>query len=194
MIKYALSLALASFVCLSQGESSTSAQQAPCLHHAQDTQLGDVNHTPLRNLSSFAVLPIFSVQDPSYSTLYNPSYTIIKNELGKMGSIKEVPLTYVKGMAFASAFLVVNVQKVPTLESKSPDLTKVSLIVESMATIEKSGVECLLPIWTRSVFTEDGSASSIESAIGKLMMQFDHCFTACNGKDCSKPTFYLYQP
>ena len=190
MIRSIVCLALASVFSLYAQDSS---QKTSCLHQAQDTHLGDVSHTPLKNLFSFVVLPFISIQDPLYKSLYQPSYAILKKELDMMGSVKEVPLTYIKGIALSGVFLVVDIQQVPVLEQKS-SLTKVSLMVESMTTIQKSRVDCLLPLWTRSLFLEEGSVENIEKALSKLIGQFDRCFSACNGQNCPPPTFYLYQP
>lgn len=188
MIKYLVPFLCAASFCTAH------LQATSCLHHAQETPMASPSHTPLKRLSSFVVLPIFSINDPLYGTLYQKSYDIVKTELEKMGTIQEVPMTYVKGIALSGVFLVVNVQKVPTLENKGSALTKVSLIVETMATVDKTNIDCMLPLWTRSLFLEEGSAQNIQSSIENLLEQFSMCYMSCNSKEPHKPLFYLYQP
>jgi hypothetical protein len=173
---------------------SVSILQADVTPPISTQEVAKVNpyHTPLNNLSSFAVLPI-SDSTPLQAQFQNKIHQLLKNELGKIGEIHELNINNSAGFALSLIFLAINIQNITILGEETPSLTKVSLSIETMTTIKQSNTECLSRIWERSVFTEDASDKNIIAAVQKLAQQFTTCYQACNAKEPKKPTFYLYK-
>jgi hypothetical protein len=161
--------------------------------NAQETSTVNPYRTPLKNLSSFAILPIFALNNPTRMHLYETTYQILKTEFGKLGEVQELKMNNLTGLALAEAFLAINIEDITISGNKNVSITKTSLAIEAMTTIKKSNVDYLSYIWERSVFTEDASDKNIIAAVQKLAQQFTTCYQACNAKEPKKPTFYLYK-
>ncbi|MES2345665.1 MAG: hypothetical protein V4494_07005 [Chlamydiota bacterium] len=182
MLRY-LFFSLLSLSC-SIAQASTPSQASPPVHSCR---------TPLRNLSSFAVLPIFALSNPTHAHLYEQTYQILKTELGKIGEIQELKMNNLAGLTLAGAFLAINIENITIPGSNNISITKTSLAIETMTTIKKSDVDYLAHIWERNLFTEDDSDKTIIASIQKLVQQFTACYQTCNTQEPKKPTFYLYK-
>lgn len=159
--------------------------------NGQDTPF-NLNLSPLKNLRTFAVLPLSPPLDPSKNQLCDTINGIVQEKLNVLGTTIEMSTNNPIGFGLSGVFLSFDIQHVENINSEKSKLIRVSLSVPTIVTVKKSKCDCVSYVWTSNVFLDDDKDKNIQQAIIELLDQFCISYQEANSPESKKPTFYIY--
>jgi hypothetical protein len=168
-------------------------ENSACIGNIQDAPLTNFKNTPLKDWSAFVLSPLNSLYGPNHKEMLEKVEALAKKELEKIGEIKEIQASDVRGLGMAANVLNLEIQNVPNL----PKLLRLSLTLQTNVTINKTNQECSAYVWASSVFIEGEISAANEKPILKgaenLFQQFVNCYKASNPNKTSNPNIYFYR-
>lgn len=147
---------------------------------------------PLEGLSSFAVIPFYSIQSPEINKKIQD---VVQKELGSIGNVIKAKSDDMNGFGSGN-LLNIQIGSVSKWNGGELPISRVSLSIETPVTINKTQVKSLPRVWAINDFIDSSldvkSEGQAVGAIQKLLKEFVQNYKFANPNQTQKPTFYLY--
>lgn len=148
--------------------------------------------SPLEGLSSFAVIPTYSIQSQEVNKKIE---ALIERELGSIGTVIKSKSEDVAGLGSA-ALLSIQIGPVSNWDGGPLPFSRITLNIETQVVISKTHVESLPRVWSINDFVDSSlDLKSEEKVIGpiqKLLKEFVANYKYANSNQTLKPIFYVY--
>lgn len=152
-------------------------------------------HNPLKGFASFAIYPLYSITSP---ILRKEVEQEVFKELGKIGKIVRVDVPDVRGFGDSGAFLTLSLQDVFTSNHTCLPALEISLTLDALTVVKKTGGNYMTPVWTDHTFSEgnanEKNLQNILAATRSVLKHFVDDYLGANSQKEQKVVFYFYTP